>query len=39
LLQERALRAVTRVRTATLQKLNDLLLTAETVLNGGISEN
>ena len=39
LLQERALRAVTRVRTATLQKLPELLLTAEAVLNGGISEN
>lgn len=39
LLQERALRSVTRVRTATLQKLPDLLLTAEAVLNGGISEN
>ena len=39
LLQERALRSVTRVRTATLQKLPELLLTAEAVLNGGISEN
>lgn len=39
LLQERALRSVTRVRTTTLQKLPELLLTAEAVLNGGISEN
>ena len=39
LLQERALRSVTRVRTATLQKLPELLLTAEAVLNGGISED
>ena len=39
LLQERALRSVTRVRTATLQKLPELLHTAEAVLNGGISEN
>lgn len=39
LLQERALRSVTRVRTATLQKLPELLLTAKAVLNGGISEN
>lgn len=39
LLQERALRSVTRVRAATLQKLPELLLTAEAVLNGGISEN
>jgi thiamine kinase-like enzyme len=39
LLQERALRSVTRVRAATLQKLPELLHTAEMVLNGGISEN
>lgn len=39
LLQERALRSVTRVRAATLQKLPELLATAEAVLNGGISEN
>ena len=39
LLQERALRSVTRVRAATLQKLPELLHTAEAALNGGISEN
>ncbi|MEN3330165.1 MAG: Phosphotransferase enzyme family [Acidobacteriota bacterium] len=39
LLQERALRSVTRIRTATLQKLPEILRTAETVLNGGVSEN
>ena len=39
LLQERALRSVTRIRTATLQKLPELLRTAETVLNGGPLEN
>jgi tRNA A-37 threonylcarbamoyl transferase component Bud32 len=39
LLQERALRSVTRIRTATLQKLPEILRTAETVLNGGLSEN
>lgn len=39
LLQERALRSVTRVRPATLQKLPELLQIAEAVLNGGISEN
>jgi hypothetical protein len=39
LLQERALRSVTRIRTATLQKLPELLRTAETVLIGGVSEN
>jgi len=39
LLQERALRSVTRIRTATLQKLPEILLTAEAVLNGGASEN
>lgn len=36
LLQERALRSVTRIRTATLQKLPEILHTAETVLNGGL---
>ncbi len=39
LLQERALRSVTRIRTATLQKLPELLRTAESVLNGGVIEN
>jgi len=39
LLQERALRSVTRIRTATLQKLPEILRTVETVLNGGVIEN
>ncbi len=39
LLQERALRSVTRIRTATLQKLPQILRTAQAVLNGGVSEN
>lgn len=39
LLQERALRSVTRVRTTTLQKLPEILSTAEAVLNGELSEN
>lgn len=39
LLQERALRSVTRVRAATLQKLPELLRIAETALHGGTSEN
>ena len=39
LLQERALRSVTRIRTATLQKLPEILRIAETVLNGGVIEN
>ena len=39
LLQERALRAVTRIRIPVLKKLPQLLQTAEAVLNGGISEN
>jgi aminoglycoside phosphotransferase len=39
LLQERALRAVTRIRPGVLQKLPQLLQTAETVLNGGTIEN
>jgi len=39
LLQERALRSVTRIRTATLQKLPEILHTAEIVLNGGLGEN
>jgi phosphotransferase family enzyme len=37
LLQERALRSVTRIRTATLQKLPEILLAAEAALNGGLS--
>jgi thiamine kinase-like enzyme len=36
LLQERALRSVTRIRTATLQKLPEILLAAEAALNGGL---
>jgi aminoglycoside phosphotransferase len=39
LLHERALRAVTRIRTRVLQKLPQLLQIAESVLKGGISEN
>lgn len=39
LLQERALRSVTRIRTATLQKLPEILRAAEEVLNGGLSED
>jgi Ser/Thr protein kinase RdoA (MazF antagonist) len=39
LLHERALRAVTRIRTRVLEKLPQILQTAEAVLNGGISEN
>jgi thiamine kinase-like enzyme len=39
LLQERALRSVTRVRAANLQKLPEILCAAEAVLNGGVSEN
>lgn len=39
LLQERALRSVTRIRTVTLQKLPEILHTAQAVLNGGDSEN
>ena len=39
LLQERALRSVTRIRAATLEKLPELLRTAETVLNGGVIED
>jgi len=39
LLQERALRSVTRIRTATLQKLPEILHIAEKVLNGGVIEN
>jgi len=35
LLQERALRSVTRIRPATLQKLPDILRAAEAALNGG----
>jgi tRNA A-37 threonylcarbamoyl transferase component Bud32 len=37
LLEERALRAVTRIRFGGLQKLPEILTTAEAVLNGGIS--
>ena len=37
LLEERALRAVTRIRFGGLQKLPEILATAEAVLNGGIS--
>ncbi len=36
LLEERALRAVTRIRFGGLQKLPEILTTAEAVLNGGI---
>ncbi|HET6973695.1 MAG TPA: aminoglycoside phosphotransferase family protein [Pyrinomonadaceae bacterium] len=39
LLQERALRSVTRIRPTALQKLPEILRTAETVLNGGVIEN
>ena len=39
LLHERALRAVTRIRTAVLQKLPELLLAAEAVLNGELGED
>ena len=39
LLQERALRSVTRIRPVTLQKLPEILCAAEAVLNGGFSEN
>jgi len=39
LLQERALRSVTRIRTATLEKLPEILRAAQAVLNGGVSEN
>jgi aminoglycoside phosphotransferase (APT) family kinase protein len=39
LLQERALRSVTRIRTCGLQKLPEILLTATAVLNGGLREN
>jgi thiamine kinase-like enzyme len=39
LFQERALRSVSRVRINSLRKLPEILSTAETVLNGGISEN
>jgi aminoglycoside phosphotransferase (APT) family kinase protein len=36
LLEERALRAVTRIRFGGLEKLPEILTTAEAVLNGGI---
>jgi tRNA A-37 threonylcarbamoyl transferase component Bud32 len=39
LLHERALRAVTRIRPRVLHKLPQLLQLAESVLNGGLSEN
>ena len=39
LLNERALRAVTRIRTLVLQKLPQLLQIAGAVLEGGLSEN
>lgn len=39
LTHERVLRSVTRIRTANLQKLPQLLQTANAVLNGGILEN
>jgi aminoglycoside phosphotransferase (APT) family kinase protein len=39
LLQERALRSVTRIRPDSLQKLPEILLTATAVLNGGLREN
>ena len=39
LLEERALRAVTRIRFGGLQKLPEILTTAEAVLNGGIGAN
>jgi Ser/Thr protein kinase RdoA (MazF antagonist) len=39
LLHERALRAVTRIRTPVLQNLPQLLHIAEAVLDGGLSEN
>jgi len=39
LLEERALRTVTRIRFGGLEKLPEILTTAEAVLNGGISAN
>lgn len=39
LLTERALRSVTRIRLESLQRLPDILATAEAVLDGGLSEN
>lgn len=39
LLEERALRAITRIRFGGLQKLPEILATAEAVLNGGIGAN
>ena len=39
LLEERALRSVSRVRTGGLQKLTEILAMAESVLRGEISEN
>jgi len=37
LLQERALRSVTRIRPTTLQKLPEILRVTGTVLNGGLA--
>jgi hypothetical protein len=39
LLEERALRAITRIRFGGLEKLPEILTTAEAVLNGGIGVN
>ena len=39
LLEERALRAVTRIRLGGLQKLPEILTIAEAVLHGGIGAN
>jgi len=39
LLTERALRSVTRIRLESLQRLPDILATAEAVLNGELGEN
>jgi aminoglycoside phosphotransferase len=39
LLEERALRAITRIRFGGLEKLPEILTTAEAVLNGGIGAN
>jgi hypothetical protein len=39
LIEERALRAVTRIRFGGLERLSEILTTAEAVLNGGISAN
>ena len=39
LLEERALRAVTRIRFGNLQRLGEILTAAEVVLNGGVGAN